>query len=173
MQQFDLSLWFQDKSRKVVTRDGKPVRIVCWDKLGNYPIIGCIKYSDDYEYFESFTIKGSKYTCNCEDTNDLFFADEEKCNKILNELKSYFKSTPKEQIEKDWKEIQDWYAHYFANENHNEEEELTEFEKMLRHVLECYSGYEYASKSDIDTLKLNAKTLLDPARKELLKDLPK
>lgn len=77
-QKFDLSLWLQDKSRKVVTRGGKPVRIVCWDKLGDFPIIACIKYSDDYEDFESYNIDGSKYSYNREDQNDLFFADEEE-----------------------------------------------------------------------------------------------
>lgn len=55
------------------------------------------------------------------------------------------------------------YDLFFADE----EEELTEFEKMLRYVLECYSGHEFASESEIETLKLNAKSLLDLARKEL------
>jgi len=36
-QKFDLSLWLKDKSRKVVTRDGRSVRIVCWDKLDDRP----------------------------------------------------------------------------------------------------------------------------------------
>lgn len=44
---------------------------------------------------------------------------------------------------------------------------------MLRYVLECYSGYEFASESEIETLKLNAKSLLNLARKELFGDLPK
>ena len=78
MEQFSLEKWLQDKSRKIVTRNGKSVRIVCWDKLGDYPIIGCIKYSDDYEDFETYNIDGSKYSFNREDPNDLFFADEEE-----------------------------------------------------------------------------------------------
>lgn len=60
------------------------------------------------------------------------------------------------------------YDLFFADE-----EELTEFEKMLRYVLECYSGHEFASKSEIVTLKLNAKSLLDLARKELEPELDK
>lgn len=78
MEQFNLNKWLKDKSRKICTRDGRPVRIVCWDKLGDYPIIGCIKYSDDYEDFETYNIDGSKYSFNREDPNDLFFADEEE-----------------------------------------------------------------------------------------------
>lgn len=31
MEQFNLDIWLQDRSRKIVTRDGRPVRIVCWD----------------------------------------------------------------------------------------------------------------------------------------------
>lgn len=61
------------------------------------------------------------------------------------------------------------YDLFFADE----EEELTEFEKMLRYVLECYSGHEFASESEIETLKLNAKSLLDLARKELKPEFDK
>lgn len=78
MEKFDLSIWLKDKNRKVVTRDGKPVRIVCWDKLGYYHIIGCIRYSDNCEEIETYNIDGSKYFLNEEDPNDLFFADEEE-----------------------------------------------------------------------------------------------
>ena len=31
MEQFSLEKWLQDKNRKVVTRDGREVRIICWD----------------------------------------------------------------------------------------------------------------------------------------------
>ncbi len=150
--QFSLSEWLQDKSRKVVTRDGKPVRIVCWDKLGNYPIIGCIKYSDDYEYFESFTIKGSKYTCNCENTNDLFFVDEEEKTIDDTEMNSlayltelgYTCIPPKK------------------------EEKLTEFEKKLKEVL-----YEHATTNTSSEEKARQYTpeLLDLARKEFEKEV--
>lgn len=78
MEQFNLEKWLQDKSQKVVTRNRKPVRIVCWDKLGDYPIIGCVKYSDDYEELESYNSDGFKYSSESEYHNDLFFADEEE-----------------------------------------------------------------------------------------------
>ena len=124
MTQFDLSLWLQDKSRKVVTRDGRPVRIICWDKKDStYPIVGLVTNENGLSEKEgccSFTINGKAWG---EAYYDLFFADEE--------------------------------------------EELTEFEKMLRYVLECYCYYEVTSKSEIESLKLNAKRLLDLARKEL------
>ena len=50
------------------------------------------------------------------------------------------------------------------------EEELTEFEKMLRYVLECYSDHEFETKPEIEALKLNAKSLLDLARNEIRKE---
>jgi len=134
MERFNLDIWLQAKSRKVVTRDRKPVRIVCWDKLGDYPIIGCIKYSDDYEDFETYNIDGSKYSFNREDPNDLFFADEE----------------------------------------------LTEFEKELQTIISEASHWTsedgsistYCQFGDKEIKKISAQ-VLDLARKEILKDLPK
>lgn len=90
MEQFSLEKYLENPNRKVVTRDGRPVRIVCWDKLGDYPIIGCIKYSDDYEDFETYNINGSKYSFNREDPNDLFFADEEELTEFESKLFSTF-----------------------------------------------------------------------------------
>lgn len=132
MKQFNLEEWLQDKSRKVVTRDRRPVRILCTDAKAKDGccIIAAIETDGEeegYQFYENGRAYSSK-SC-IEDCADLFFADEE--------------------------------------------EELTEFEKMFRYVLECYSGYEFASESAIETLKLNAKSLLDLARKEILKDLPK
>lgn len=163
MEQFSLEEWLKNKSRKVVTRSGNPVRIVCWDLPGEYKILAIIDEKPD----GSYTVLNKK----CDgtggvSTSNLFFADEEKTNKILDELKSYLKNTPKEQVEKDWKEIQDWYNHYFTNEEHNEEEELTEFEKAIRNIL-----VRYISNVDDfpETIKSEAKALLDLARKELKK----
>lgn len=94
---------------------------------------------------------------------DLFFADDENTNKILDELKSYFEKTPKEQVEKDWKEIQDWYARHFTNEKHNEEDELTEFEKEVDAII------DENIKRNIG-LKYEARNLINLARKELEKN---
>lgn len=75
MTQFDLSLWLQDKSRKVVARDGKSVRIVCTDGPDKYyPIVGFIDESISAYMWDL----NGRYGISGEDNNDLFFADEEE-----------------------------------------------------------------------------------------------
>ena len=48
---------------KVVTRDGRPVRIICWDKLDDddiYPIVALVKDQDGTEEdTETYTLDGA------------------------------------------------------------------------------------------------------------------
>lgn len=80
MQQFNLEEWLQDKSRKIVTRDGRPVRIGFWDKENaSSPIVFLIKDSEQdcsYEYINCANIEGKADSGLGSD--DLFFADEEE-----------------------------------------------------------------------------------------------
>ena len=163
MQQFNLEEWLKDKSRKICTRDGRIVEILKVDAKGNHPIIGIYQFSDTEDMESSWRIDGKKAE-NEVSILDLFFADEEKCNKIINELKSYLKSTPKEQVEKDWKEIQDWYAQHFTNEKHNEEEELTEFDYAVLSIISDHNSHTDSIES---FAKRSSKKLLDLARKEI------
>jgi hypothetical protein len=162
MQQFNLEEWLKDKSRKIVTRDGRIVEILKVDAKGNHPIIGVYQFSDTEDMESSWRIDGRK-TENGESSFDLFFADEEKLNSIIDELKSYLEKTPKEQVEKDWKEIQDWYAQHFTNKKHNKEE-LTEFDYA---VLSIISDHNSHTDSIEAFAKRSSKKLLDLARKEL------
>lgn len=76
MQKFDLSLWLQDKIRKVVTRDGRPVRIICTDrkaKSGN--IVGLVSEDEASIYVWN---NNGKHIVSEDLDNDLFFADEGK-----------------------------------------------------------------------------------------------
>lgn len=59
MEQFSLEKWLKDKSCKVVTRDGKTVRIVCFDAPDNVSIYGFVegeiqirswKFNGNYDY---------------------------------------------------------------------------------------------------------------------------
>lgn len=98
MQQFNLEEWLQDKSRKVVTRNGRPVRIICWDKENtSSPIVFLIKDSEQgcsYEYINCANIEGKADSGLGSD--DLFFSDEEENlsedeKRIREELLDYLK----------------------------------------------------------------------------------
>ena len=42
----------------VVTRDGRPARIVCFDAAGEFPVIALIRYGTDEEVPQSCTLTG-------------------------------------------------------------------------------------------------------------------
>ena len=79
MEQFNLDIWLQDKSRKICTRDGRPVRIICWDakvdiRQKDYHIIALIdngSHGEDIFYFNKQGVEFFK-------REELFFADEEE-----------------------------------------------------------------------------------------------
>lgn len=74
MKQFNLEEWLQDKSRKVVTREGEDVEIIHTNSpVPHHPIVGFIDKS-----IYTWTIDGKLiYGKKEQDKNDLFFADEE------------------------------------------------------------------------------------------------
>lgn len=74
MKRFSLKEYIANPSQNVVTRDGKPVRILCTDAKGDYPIVGLIYYHDEREVPENYTENGSCYIDNDESSSDLFFA---------------------------------------------------------------------------------------------------
>lgn len=76
MKQFNLDEYLKDPSQKVVTRDGRSVRIICTDAFSDdYPVVALIMMST-YEYSSSFT-KDGKYHKSMGNDEDLFFADKE------------------------------------------------------------------------------------------------
>ena len=42
MKEFNLTEYLKDPSKKVVTRDGRDVRIICTDEKGDEPIIALV-----------------------------------------------------------------------------------------------------------------------------------
>ena len=73
MKQFDLDEYLANPKKKVVTRDGRDVRIICTDfDNPNFPVIGEVKGS---KWPCSFTKKGM-YNRYEECDADLFFAPE-------------------------------------------------------------------------------------------------
>ena len=75
MKQFSLEEFKKNPNRKVVTRDGRPVRILCTDAVGTYPIIALIRSLDNEDYPWRFRMDGAIIE-NEENDSDLFFAPE-------------------------------------------------------------------------------------------------
>ena len=76
MKQFDLKEYLANPSRKVVTRDGCPVRILCTDKKSyNEQIVGLIMGNNGMEFISTWTQQGKSFF-NSDTPNDLFFAPE-------------------------------------------------------------------------------------------------
>ena len=77
MEQFSLEKYLANPSRKVVTRNGRNVRIICTDKKGyEYPIVALIE--NKLEGFEGvlYYTKDGEYIANESSMSDLFFAPE-------------------------------------------------------------------------------------------------
>ena len=73
MKQFNLEEYLANPSKKVVTRDGESVRIICTDYYGDKPIIAKIEGCEhSYPFYEDgrFLSYGEPSSC------DLFFAPE-------------------------------------------------------------------------------------------------
>lgn len=74
MKPFSLEEYLKNPSRKVVTRDGKAVRIICTNKESeNYPIVALVKVEWGEE-IRCYT-KNGEYI-NCKIFYDLFFETE-------------------------------------------------------------------------------------------------
>ena len=74
---FNLEEYTKNPLRKVVTRDGRNVRIICTDAKGNFPIIALVETHNDTEVALRLSEDGYFYS-NDEDSRDLFFATEKQ-----------------------------------------------------------------------------------------------
>ena len=79
MKPFNLEEYLKNPSRKVVMRDGRPVRIVCTDRKGGgeQPIVALYPASQKYlgELVSTFCANG-EFTMGIKSKCDLFFAPE-------------------------------------------------------------------------------------------------
>ena len=73
MKQFNLEEYLANPSKKIVTRDGRPVKIHCTDYIGTQHIIAKI---EDYSYSTSFYNDGRYNVDKSSSSLDLFFAPE-------------------------------------------------------------------------------------------------
>lgn len=78
MEQFSLEKHLKDPDRKVVTRDGRDVRIICTDADCNECPIMAIVTRDNGEKKLLYYYDNGRYFLGCEDIEDLFFAPTTK-----------------------------------------------------------------------------------------------
>ena len=75
MKEFSLEKYLKNPNRKVVTRDGRPVRIICTDRAGSTtkPVIALITLPNGDENVKTFWANGIE-TAGSDGKDDLFFA---------------------------------------------------------------------------------------------------
>ena len=73
MKQFSLEEYLKNPSKKVVTRDGRTVKIHCTNYDSRQPIIAELEY---HNFSSSFTKDGRYYNDDRNSPYDLFFASE-------------------------------------------------------------------------------------------------
>ena len=110
MKPFNLEEYLANPTKKLVTRDGRNVRIICTDAKTYYPIIALAEHTDGTTEQCLSSIKNGKYFDTRSRGEDLFFAPEKHegwINLYKNEdgiswiSPNYFKS--KEEAEKEGK----------------------------------------------------------------------
>lgn len=79
MKQFSLEEYLKNPERKVVTRNGRPVKIICTCRRGLYvrPIVALITIPNNNEVIKTYWEDGIE-TRGTEYENDLFFETTEK-----------------------------------------------------------------------------------------------
>lgn len=75
MKQFSLEKYLANPERKIVTREGKKVRIICTDRAGymTKPVVALITLPNGDENIKSFWANGIE-TAGSDGKDDLFFA---------------------------------------------------------------------------------------------------
>ena len=77
MKQFNLDEYLKNPTKKVITRDGNSVRILCTDAKGNFPIIALVETYNGNEIVLRLKENGRFYN-DTENSSDLFFAPDKK-----------------------------------------------------------------------------------------------
>lgn len=77
MKEFNLEEYLKNPSQKVITRDGRDVRIVCTDVKNDFSIIALVCCKDNKEDVRTYHKNGCTLN-GYESPNDLFFAPIKK-----------------------------------------------------------------------------------------------
>ena len=76
MKEFSLEEYLENPERKVVTRDGRPVRIICTDRKGDTPIIALVYDANEGHEYDCAFYSDGKIFSDEDNELDLFFAPE-------------------------------------------------------------------------------------------------
>lgn len=78
MKRFNLQEYLKNPDRKIITRNGKSVRIICVNKLDcRYPVVALVRVCDDCENTGGYTEDGW-FGTHGQSESDLFFVPEKK-----------------------------------------------------------------------------------------------
>lgn len=78
MKQFNLEEYLKDPSREIITRDGRPVRVICTNAKSGYPVVALIaEKGSGNEDIQTYTKDGASYIGD-QSSYDLFFSAPEK-----------------------------------------------------------------------------------------------
>lgn len=187
MEQFDLSVWIKDKSRKLVTRDGRPARVICWDRksLPNRLPIIVLEEWNDTECVSFVSNYGRADLSGMNNPHDIFFADEgntelTEFEKAVEKTIPYkipidtLKSTSQQLLDIARKEIEAEKSEFKPKFTYNEKD----YSELANKLIEfrnntplCSVSYRGGDGREI--ILHYEKEILDLARKEILKDFPK
>ena len=133
---------------KVETRDGRSVRIICWDKKNvNYPIAALVT-KDDHEYFYDYTRKGELHVSE-EGIYDLFIV------------------TPEPEMSEFEKRLQEVLFEH-ATTNSSAEEKAHQYSAELL----SFAKQQLLQSGELMTQEHHEK-LMETLREECKKDLPR
>ena len=173
-----------EPGKHIVTRDGRPVSVVCTNLSGNFPFVGKYTTSNGDEIAIQTSKEGlCSLIPNCQDDDDLFLLVEEPKFEIGDTIRSKDGGVPItiKDIDDLYYRFENDYIVSIRSQDDWEivdpsEKELTEFENMLKTVVNSFcqrteepAGAEYMTE---EGAKNASEQLLLIARKQLEKNLP-
>ena len=173
MEQFSLEKYLENPSRKVCTRDGNIAEIIYTNGKGRFPVIVIDPYEEETEPWQ--VTENGKLFCNGDDDPlDLFFADEEE---EPQSIEITFGAKDSEFVRDEYYIPEGCEARIEGNKviiEKIKKEEPSSIEELLSIItlreIEYWRTHDKILRQDFNEC---AKQLLDLARKEILKDLPK
>ena len=172
MEQFSLEKHLENPSRKVVTRSGHNVRILCTDQRGNMPIVALV----EFETLDGVQIFYSDGKNESHREYDLFFADNEELTEfekvvqsILNEphfqdieavkqFSNNLLNLARKELEKSIENDAMEFAKSYTEDVNPSFEKVKESEELWKWKMSCLRGINKAYTQ---------------GKQDVLKDLPK